>query len=375
MIVLAANLRAAITGVGPLIHVIEANTGLSTALSGSLTTLSLLAFFIFSPVAPAVARRIGIESTILISLAALIIGIWLRCFGGQVGLLAGMFVLGGGIAMGNVLLPSLIKRDFPNHVGWLTGAYSVSMNVFAALGSGLSVPLADVHGLGWRGSLASWSVLAAIGFVLWLPHIRRQHMMSPRSGTSMWNSPVAWHVTLFMGLQSLTFYVNVTWLPQILTDRGMTVTTAGWCVSLMQMVSVPASFIVPILAARKPSQRGLVAWMFVLFFVGYLGLLFNIHAATWLCVILIGISGGGSISLALAMFGLRTKTSDDAARLSGMAQSIGYLIAAIGPILIGLVHGVTGSWNLPLELVEVDVILMLIFGYAAGRPTVIEPHQ
>ncbi|WP_028547768.1 CynX/NimT family MFS transporter [Paenibacillus sp. UNC451MF] len=378
VLLVASNLRASITVVGPLTSAIRADTGLSNVLASLLTALPLVAFALLSPLAPAMARRMGTETTLFASLLALTFGIILRSIPSVATLFAGTAILGAAIAIGNVLLPSLIKRDFAGKVGLMTGLYSMSMSTWAALASGISVPLANGLGLGWRGSLGCWAVLSAVGIIVWLPQLRSVKKQNtgpssqPASG-SMWRSPLAWQVTLFMGLQSLAFYVTIAWLPAILHDRGMSITSAGWMLSLMQAVSLPASFIMPLLAGRRSSQRGLVAFSATSALLGYAGLLFTSSpsiAPLW--IVLIGIGQGGSISLALAFFALRSSNPAQAAVLSGMAQSLGYLLAAIGPILIGWLHDLTGAWTAPLLVLIVATALYLIFGVGAGRNAYVE---
>lgn len=373
VILVASNLRASITVVGPLISSIRTDTGLSNVLASLLTTLPLLAFAFLSPLAPVIARRVGTEATLFASLVALTLGIILRSVPSVAALFAGTAILGAGIAVGNVLLPSIIKRDFAGKVGLMTGLYSMSMSTWAALASGVSVPMANGLGLGWRGALGCWAILSFIGLILWLPQLRSSHRpistsSKPTSSGSMWRSALAWQVTLFMGLQSLAFYVTIAWLPAILHDRGMSAATAGWMLSLMQAVSLPASFIMPLLAGRRSSQSGLVAFSAISALLGYVGLLFTSSSSIApLWIVLIGIGQGGSISLALAFFALRTTNPSQAAVLSGMAQSLGYLLAAIGPLLIGWLHDITGAWTAPLIVLVVGTVLYLMFGMGAGR--------
>jgi CP family cyanate transporter-like MFS transporter len=365
----AANLRAPITGLGPLVGDIHSQTHLSNTVTGLLSALPLLAFAILSPLAPRIAHRIGMEYSLMVSLVLLTVGILLRSLPSVTTLFVGTLVIGLAIAVGNVLLPSLIKRDFPNHVGAMTGAYSASMNIFGALASGISIPLSVGAGLGWRGSLGCWAFLAGLAVLCWLPQLRNRHTYAPIpvKGGSIWRSKLAWQVTLFMGLQSFLFYINANWLPELLNERGMSVATAGWMLSGMQFVSLPFSFIVPIIAARSKNQRGIVAATVLFHLIGYIGLLTGNTDLTWLWMVCIGIAVGASISLALAFFGLRTKDSRQAAELSGMAQSVGYLLAAAGPILFGFLHDVTDAWSFSLMTLVIVSMLLLFVGLRAGR--------
>jgi MFS transporter, CP family, cyanate transporter len=233
ILLLAANLRPALTGVAPLIGEIRADTGISNGAAGLLTTLPLLAFALLSPVAPRMARRFGLEGVLLASLLVLAAGILLRWAGTIPPLFLGTAILGAAIAFGNVLLPGLVKREFPENVGLMTSVYSASLGISAALAAGVSVPLTKLDGIGWQGALAVWAVPALLACVAWLPQLSRKDLPARSSGENapsirdIWRSPLAWQVTLFMGLQSLSYYVTLTWLPEILQDGGMGAARAG----------------------------------------------------------------------------------------------------------------------------------------------------
>lgn len=374
IILVAINMRAAITSVGPLIGMIRDGSGISNTIAGMLTTIPLLAFALLSPVIPSVARKLGLEATLLISLMVLTVGIWTRSIATPFTLLLGTAMLGSAIAAGNVLLPSLVKRDFPHQIGLMTGAYSSSMNLVAAVASGVSIPLAAQVGLGWQGSLGIWSLLSVAAAGLWVLQWRNRQVntevsvsrASDRGG--LLRSPIAWCITMFMGIQSLTFYVNISWLPEILQSQGLDPVAAGWMLSIMQFVSIPFSFIIPILAGRNPDQRTLLTVSVVSMFIGYGGLLAGWTSLNLLWIILIGIAGGANFSLSLIFFTLRTKTAEGAAAMSGMAQSFGYLLAAAGPLLIGLLHDLTSSWSIPLLTLMVALVLALFVGMGAAKP-------
>lgn len=373
IILIAINLRAAITSVGPLIGIVREDTGISGTLAGMLTTLPLLAFALLSPLAPTMAKKWGLETTLLLSMVVLTVGIGIRSISSPYTLLLGTAFLGMAIAVGNVLLPSLVKRDFPRHIGLMTGTYSASMNLLAAIASGLSIPLATQAGLGWQGSLILWASLSVVASAVWM--IRRgrsgRTVEVSSAGTkqqSVFKSPLAWYITLFMGLQSFTFYVNISWLPEILRSQGIDYSAAGWMLSILQFVSLPFSFIIPVLAGRNPNQRLLVTISALCMLIGYGGLLTGMSSLNLLWVMLVGISGGANFSLCLMFFTLRTKTAQEAAALSGMAQSLGYLLAAVGPLLIGFLHDATGAWRIPLTLLSGAVVVLFITGFMAAKP-------
>jgi MFS transporter, CP family, cyanate transporter len=373
IVLLAANLRPALTGVAPLIGQIRADTGISNAVAGLLTTLPLLAFGLLSPIAPRVARRFGMEQVLLACLLVLAAGILLRWAGAVAALFLGTMILGAAIAVANVLLPSLVKREFPEHAGLMTSVYSTSLGTSAALAAGVSVPLARLDGIGWRGALAVWAVPALIAAVAWLPQLGRSDRPADPSARSspgirdLWRSPLAWQVTLFMGLQSLSYYVTLTWLPEILQAEGMSAARAGWMLGLSQAVAILTMFLAPVIAERRQSQRGVVVVAVGLSGAGALGLLVAGATASTLWVVLLGLGQGATFSLALTFFALRAPDSGHAAALSGMAQSVGYLLAAGGPFLFGVLRDATGSWKVPLALLLAITVCLLIAGIGASR--------
>lgn len=363
-----ANLRAPLTCVGPIIEIIRNHTGMSNTLAGMLTTLPLLAFALISPIAPRLARRFGLEHTLFGALLLLGAGILLRSVPYTDALFSGTVLLGVAIAVCNVLLPSLIKREFPNKVGLMTGTYSVSMNMWAAIASGVSIPITKGLGYGWRFALVCWALISLVSIIVWIPQLlQKQHVPnSSSSGTGLWGSGLAWKVTLFMGLQSTVFYAIITWLPVILHQQGINPTKAGWLLSLTQFASLPPTFIVPILAGRSANQRKLVTFTVIFLLLGYAGILSGVTVLAPIYVILIGIAIGSGFGLATMFFVLRTHNAQQAAELSGMAQSVGYLLAAVGPALFGYLHDQTHSWNIPLILLAVAAVLLYIVGMGAG---------
>ena len=369
---IAANLRAPLTSVGPLIGLIRDHMHISNTLAGMITTLPLLAFAIFSPFVPRLGRKLGMELMILVSVIFLTIGILFRSFPGVAALYLGTAILGLSIAVCNVLLPGLIKREFPERMGLMTGLYSISMNLFGAVASGISVPLAS--GLGWRGALGVWGILSFVSILFWLPHLKRSSAgVSAAQGqaagqhVNLWRSPLAWQVTMFMGLQSMVFYVIITWLPEILKQQGVSADRSGLLLSMMQLALLPFTFVVPVIAGRMHSQRLLVVFTFGLMLTGTLGLLYGSSSLIMLWIIILGIGGGFAFGLAMMFFGLRTKNAHQASELSGMAQSIGYLLAALGPTLFGYLHDITGDWTLPLWILVGASVLLFLFGLGAGR--------
>jgi len=377
ILLFASTLRAPLTSVGALVPAIRDSLGVSNAAVGIITTLPLLAFAFVSPFSPKAANRFGMEKTIFFSMLLLFVGILLRSVSGVAPLFIGTALVGIAISFGNVLLPGYIKLSFPFKVGILTALYTVLMNVFGALAAGVSVPLAGINGIGWQGALVAWGILVLIAMIIWIPQLKRPAEQTKvdtetkGKKTVMWKSVIAWQVTIFMGFQSLMFYTPVTWFPDILQSIGYSLTEAGWLLSLMQASVIPLTFVIPIVADKMNNQKLLGVLTGGLFTLGVLGLLSGQQGLVILSMILIGAGCGSGFSLAMMFFTLRTKDGYEASELSGMAQSIGYLFAAAGPVLFGALYDVSGSWFSPLLMLLIVSVTLLVAGYLAGRQIVI----
>jgi CP family cyanate transporter-like MFS transporter len=371
LLVVAANLRASLTGVGPLLDQVQADLGLAPAVAGLLNTLPLLTFVVLSPLVPQLAARWGAERLLGGALVVLTLGIALRWVPAAVGLFAGTALIGAGIAVGNVLLPSLIKRDFPTKVGLLTSAYATVMGGVAAVASGVAVPISEVAPGGWYTALGCWVAFALVAVLLWLPQLRapRRAAQAARGHRLPWGSGLAWAVTAFMGLQSLGFYVVVTWLPQVLQDNGMSAATAGWLLFLFQAVAVLTSLAVPGALRWARDQRALATICSAVMLLGYLGL-FAAPGLALLWSVVLGSGGGACLVLALAFISLRAHDASMAGALSAMAQSIGYLLAAVGPVVFGLLHTVSSGWRAPIMLMCVAAAGQTVVALVAGGGTV-----
>ncbi|MFC4023539.1 CynX/NimT family MFS transporter [Oceanobacillus longus] len=375
IIIIAFNLRPAITSIGPIIGIIRDDIGLSNWSAGLLTSLPLIAFAIMSPIAPRLANRVTNERSMLIGLILLFIGISVRSISIIFLLFMGTLFVGLGIAILNVLLPGIIKDKFPNKVGLMTSVYSTSMGILAATASGLSVPLANGMNGGWQVALLLWTIPVMIGIIVWSYLSRKESKKNQTeikfiqsADNQIWRSPLAWQVAAFMGFQSFLFYVTISWLPAILHDSGFSMATAGWMLSFTQIIGLPASFLVPMIAEKFKSQRGIVLVLTLSSFVGYGGLLLGTsYAVMLISILLIGVALAGSFALALTFLGMRARTPKQAAELSGMAQSIGYLLAAIGPIVIGYLYDLTNAWTVPLIMIMFVSILVFLFGMGAGQ--------
>ena len=376
IILVAASLRAVITAVGPLVAEIRDSLDLSNAAVGVLTTMPLIAFAAFSTPAATLAARFGADRVLAGAMALLTAGVLIRSGGTAAAAVAGTAMLGAGIAVGNVLLPGVVRRAFPHRSGSMTSVYVTVMAAFAGLGAAVSVPLAGEAGLGWRGALACWVVLPALALLLWLRRVRsgsrqrggygrRRHVAPP------WDSALAWYVTTFMGAQSLVFYGLVAWLPELLRADGLDATTAGLMLGLMQVASLVATIGVPVVAARRRTQTSLVVASSMLCAVGFAGLLGVAAELAALWAVLLGLGTGAWFSLALTLLILRSPDPEHTAALSGMAQSIGYAIAAIGPVGLGALHDLTASWGPPLIAFLAVTAIVWLAGLQAARDRVL----
>ncbi|MHA0856559.1 CynX/NimT family MFS transporter [Paenibacillus sp. CMAA1364] len=374
IVLVAFNLRPAITSVGPLVGIIQNDIGLAHWSAGLLMSIPLVSFAVMSPLVPRIATRLSNEKTLLIGLIILLVGICIRSISMTVFLFSGTLLVGAGIAIGNVLLPVIVKEKFPQRFGLMTSVYSTSMGLFASLASGISIPLAMDLNMGWQGALIVWGIPVVIGILVWVlilrinPSNNKEVKSVSISATRIWHSPLAWKIALFMGFQSSLFYITMSWLPEIIYNNGISRGTAGWLLSLTQIVGLPASFFVPIIAARLRSQVWIACALGMCSIAGYGGLWLSSSYTTMIVsIILIGIALGGNFPLALSYIGIRTRNGQQAAELSGMAQSTGYVIAAVGPILIGYLYDIAHVWTVPLITLMIISILVMIFGMLSGR--------
>ena len=373
IIFIAFNLRPAITAVGPLIATIQKSLGINNLEAGFITTIPLIAFALFSPLVAKLSRKWGNERILFFSLLLLAVGIFVRYSHNLWILYAGTLIIGSGIAVMNVLLPSVIKSDFPNRIGIMTSIYTTSMCSMAGLASGVSIPLSEGAGLGWEKSLVVWGILAIIGILLWIPQLKVSHKPIENQGTSplqsIWKSKTAWAVSIFFGFQSFVFYCVIAWLPAILLHKGMNENTAGWMLLFVQIIGLPATFFSPIIASKLKRMWTAIAFIGLLNVLGFGGLIvFQQTGLLISSIALIGLSTGGSISLAYLIISTKAKDHQQAAELSGMAQAVGYLLAAVGPVLLGFTYDQAGVWLYPILIIHLSNILMISFGIRSVLP-------
>ncbi|WP_264049230.1 CynX/NimT family MFS transporter [Methylobacterium flocculans] len=367
IMLVAFNMRPALTTVGPLLERIRGETGLTAAGAALLTTLPVLCIGLACTLGPLVMRRLGADRGVLLAVAIVAVGSGLRGFGGTLPLFLGACLAAFGIGLSGVLLPGLVKRDFPNRTGLLTGLYTMVLCLGAAAGAGLSVPLAEPLG-GWPAALAVWAVPALLATLAWAPFARAPTAQAgaARRG-SLWRDRLAWQVTGFMGLQSSLAYIMFGWLPLVLHDRGLSAVEAGFATSLMSLGQAPAALVIPALAARFRDQRLFAVALLVLCVASLVTLVNGPLAWALPLGILLGAGLGGLFGLGLTIIVLRARDAAAAGNLAAMSQSVGYTFAALGPLSFGLAHDLTGGWAASTILFCAIAVGAFLCSLGAGR--------
>lgn len=377
LVLIAFNLRPVFTSLSVLLPEIMA-AGLSPAAASLLTTLPVLCLGVFALPAPALARRFGAERTLLASLVLLAAGTLLRGTGNTAMLFVASAMAGAGIAIGNVLLPGLVKRDFARYTALMTGLYTLGICAGAAAAAALTVPIERrLTGDSWELALAIWALPAAAVVLLWAPQAWAAQSV-PRHAVrvpgKLWHDRLAWQVTGFMGLQSALAYGVMGWLAPILRERGLDGAHAGYVVSAALLIQVATCMLMPALAVRLRNQRALAAGVGTLLVLPMLAFLFAPLAGVWIWALLLGCGLGGAFSLALTLIVLRAPDAHAAAQLSGMAQGMGYLISITGPLFVGLLRDWTGSFAASAGLFIGLGLLLAWCGQGAGRALLVQPR-
>ena len=369
LVLVALNLRPALSSLSPLLNDVSASLGLSAAKAGLLTTLPVLCLGLFAPLAPILARRFGAERVVLGILLTLAGGIILRSSFGEAGLFAGSLIAGASIGIIGVLLPGIVKRDFAKQAGTMTGVYTMALCLGAALAAGATVPLSQYFGNSWSLGLGFWIVPALVAALFWLPQVGQKHGAHQVAYRvkGLLRDPLAWQVTLYMGLQSSLAYIVFGWVPSILISRGLSATEAGLALSGSIIVQLLSALTAPWLATRGKDQRLAIVVVMLLTLGGLFGCLFAPLEGLWGWAILLGLGQGGTFSLALTLIVLRSRDSHVAANLSGMAQGIGYTLASLGPLAVGVLHDWTGGWGATGWVFGVIGVGAILAGLGAGR--------
>lgn len=369
LVLVALNLRPALSSMAPVLGQVSEGLGLNASQAGLLTTLPVLCLGLFAPLAPVLARRFGSERVVLGILLTLALGILVRSVLGVTGVFLGSVMAGASIGIIGVLLPGIVKRDFPQHAGTLTGVYTMALCLGAALAAGATVPLARHFYDSWALGLGFWLVPALIAMVVWLPQARQGHGLHKVAYRvrGLWRDPLAWQVTLYMGLQSSLAYIVFGWLPSMLIGRGLSPTEAGLVLSGSVIVQLVSSLSAPWLATRGKDQRLAIVIVMLVTLAGLFGCLYAPVSGLWGWAVVLGLGQGGTFALALTLIVLRSKDSHVAANLSSMAQGVGYTLASAGPFAVGLVHDLTGGWTAVGWIFAALGIGAILFGLGAGR--------
>ena len=375
MVLLALNLRPAAVSVGPVLAEVRAGLGMSAVSAGLLTSLPVLAFAVFGALAPALARLAGVHRVTLGALLAVVVGLAGRAaIGHEPAFLALSMLALAGMAMANVLLPSLVKLHFPDRIGRVTSIYTTALAVGLTAAITLTVPIAHTFG-GWRAGLAAWALVAAAAAVPWLGLVAHDRHLDAPTHTIRFadvaRTRLGLAMALFFGLQSLQAYAVFGWFAQLWRDHGYTAGEAGLLVGLVAAVSIPLSLWVPAAAARRADQRGLLLAVMSCYPVGYVGLMVAPHDLAILWALLVGI-GAVTFPIVLTLIGLRSRTPQGTAALSGLTQSLGYLIAVVGPFAVGAIYDASGGWTWPLALLTALTLPQIAVGMYVGRPAYIE---
>lgn len=373
LMAVAFNLRPALSTVGPLLSSIREATGLSAAGAAVLTTLPVLCLGLACALTPLVLRRLGADRGVLLGIVVVAAGLAARGLGGLGPLFAGTALAAFGIGLANVLLPAVVKRDFPGRAGAMTGLYTMTLCLGAAAGAGFAVPLEQALGRGWPLALAVWAVPAIVAALAWAPLSRAvpERSAAAAAPVSLLRDPLAWQVTAFMGLQSSLAYVLFGWLPAILQGRGLSALDAGLVASVVTLHQAPGALVVAMLAARVRDQRGWIVAVLAATLLGFLVLAFGPESLRFPASGLLGLGIGGCFGLGLSLLVLRTRDAASAGALSAMAQGIGYVFASLGPLGFGLAHEATDGWVLPAALFAAIIAAAGLAGMGAGRDRVV----
>lgn len=369
LLFVAFNLRPTITSVSPVLRALVQSLQLSGTAATLLTTLPVLCLGLAAPLAQYLARQLGTRRAVAWVLAALTLALLARTGSGVPGLFIGTFVAGMGLGVIGILLPGIVKHEFPRQAGLMTGLYTAVLSIGAAAAAGVTEPLRLALRGSWSGALAFWALPALLAAVFWLPQARlpNQKRPQPRPFSRLLRNPLAWQVTGYMGLQSALAYIVFGWLPTMLVDRGMSAVAAGLALSACIVVQIASSILAPWISSRMHDERVIIAALMTFTLAGLAGCLYAPVSTLGYWIFLLGVGQGGTFSMALTLLALRAPDAQSASQLSAMAQGFGYVLAACGPLLAGLLHNLVGNWQATGALYAVLGLSALVLGVVAGR--------
>lgn len=383
VVLFALNMRAGVTSIGPVLQEIQDSLHMSDAMAGFLTSLPTLIFALVGLITPMLSRRCGLHVTMLVAMVALSLGLIVRAFmGGTAGFIVFSIVALAGIAITNVLMPAFVKTHFPQRIPTFTAVYSTALTAMAFLSSIVVAPMSHSMSTGWRGAIGFWGLLALLAVIpaAILVALRRKNELpggddvegaaTEAESAKLWTlfrSKKARALALFFGIQSLHAFVEMGWLAQIFRDYGVSQNYAGMLAGLMQLLSIPCAMLAPTLLEKSKNPRALVAGIASIAAPAYLGMLLAPDSVPWLWVILFALSNT-TFPMALTLIGWSGRSSETTALLSSFVQSFGFLIASLGPLLVGVLLQATTGWTVPLIFCLVLVIPFAITGYIAAAP-------
>lgn len=388
VVLLALDLRPAVVAVSPVLDEVQADLGMSSTVAGLLGTSPVISFAVLAALAPAVIRRLGAERSAWVAMLLVAAGQLARAVApGAVSFLLLSLVALAGMGLGNVVLPSLIRRYFPDRLGAVTSLYVVLVCAGTAIPAQLAVPVSDVAG--WRTSVGSWALPALVAAVPWVLQAQRARAASATAAlavdhdlagddgsvhlpvTAFLRSRLAWGMAITLGTTSLGTYAMLGWLPLLLAEAGVGRGTAGTMLAVYSALGVPISLLVPLVVVRIRNPYPLVVAAAVLYLSGYAGLGVSPSAGTWVWVCLLGLAPM-AFPLVLTLLTLRSRTPEGAAGLAGFVQAVGYALAGLGPFVVGLLHDVTGEWTASLLFLSAVIVPMLVAGVWGCRPVMVE---
>ncbi|MDQ1607226.1 MAG: transporter, family, cyanate transporter [Microbacteriaceae bacterium] len=390
ILLVALNLRTAVAAVSPIVSSINVDIPLDAVTLGIIGMIPPIAFSLCGIFGAIPARRFGLERFLAIAMVTMAAGHLLRSLAGSfTGLFLGSVLALAGAGVGNILLPPLVKRYFPDRIGLVTTLYVAIMSFSTAIPAALAAPITEANG--WRLALGIWSIVAIVGLVPWvlvlLAHRRERaaaasgssgaeiaDLAQPREEFSgkIWHSRVAWTIALVFAVSSFEIYAGLAWLPQLLEDIAhVSKFEAGNLLALYSLMGLPGALFLPVLTTRMKNVSWLLQLGLACFVLGYLGLLLAPTTVTWLWVALIG-SGPMLFPICLTLINARTRSAHTSVALSGFAQGVGYALGALGPLLVGFLHDVTGGWTAPLILLLAIAAACAIAAAKLRKPTSIE---
>jgi CP family cyanate transporter-like MFS transporter len=381
VVLVGLNLRSSLTSVGPLLDEIQDGLHLSALMAAVVTTMPVVAFAGVGATTPWLVRRFAPSRLLALAMVALLTSLVLRVSTGSGLLFIAYSSIGlAGIAIANIMLPMLVKQHFPCHTGLVTGAYTMALTLGATVGAATAVPIADAFGT-WRAGLAVWAVLAALAVLPWLPAaLRRSRFVARRRGAGMIVRPartgLGWAMAVYFGMNALSGYAVMGWLAQLFRDAGHSPRTAGLFLAGVTALGVPIAFFMPAIATRLRTLRPLVLLLTAASAVSYLGLALAPRGSAlpviWIALLAVG---QGGFPLILAAIGLRARTPEGTVALSAFTQSIGYVMAALGPLLMGLLYAATGGWAVPMVMLAVALAAQTVAGLFIAKPRYVEDER